>query len=54
MKKLTPKQRHHVGVTLVVAVATAAHFITEALAPSLTAVSPLAGLAANLFWIWSE
>jgi hypothetical protein len=48
------RRRHHIGITIAVVLATAAHYACEALAPGLSGLSPIIGLGANLIWIWSE
>lgn len=48
------RSRHHWGITIALVLAVAAHYICEAFAPSLTALSPLVGLCANLIWIWAD
>ncbi len=51
---LTTRFKHHITVTAAVGSATAAHYILQAFAPDFLALSPLAGFAASLYWIWKD
>jgi len=49
---MTHKQKHHIGVTLAIGLALVAERVLEAWAPEWKHLSPLAGFAANLTWVW--
>lgn len=52
--KMTHHRKAQLLVTLAVALATVAHFLCLLCAPWLEPLAPLAGLLANLVWIWVE
>lgn len=51
---MSPRCRHHCLITLAVGSATLAHYVLTWFAPSLVDLSPLAGFAASLAWIWAD
>lgn len=53
-KILSHHRKAQLLVTLAVALATAAHFLCVLCAPAWEPLAPLAGLLANLVWIWVE
>lgn len=53
-KHLPHHRKAQLLVTVAVGVATVAHFLCGLYAPRLEPLAPLAGLLANLVWIWVE
>lgn len=55
LANMSPRSKHHLLITLAVGSATLAHYLLAWLAPpSWINLSPLAGFAASLAWIWID
>lgn len=52
--RLTPRCKHHVLISMAVGSATLAHYLFTWFAPEFSGLSPLAGFAASLAWIWAD
>lgn len=51
---MTHHRKAQITITVAIAIATLAHFVCQACVPALEPLAPLAGLTANLVWIWIE